>query len=90
MGTPSTPFTALRDFYAEEFARIEREFRATSNGRIATQARERLRCGPAYTVVVIGEHTRESGEDSRLRRCAAQASHDFRRVPANTRIVADE
>ena len=42
MGTPSTPFTALRDFYAEEFARIEREFRATSNGRVATQARSSL------------------------------------------------
>ena len=42
MGIPSTPFTALRDFYAEEFARIEREFRATSNGRVATQARTSL------------------------------------------------
>ena len=42
MGTPSTPFTALRDFYAEEFARIEREFRATSNGRAATQGRASL------------------------------------------------
>lgn len=39
---PSTPVTALRDFYAEEFARIEREFRATSNGRVATQARTAL------------------------------------------------
>ena len=42
MGTPSTPFTVLRDFYAEEFARIEREFRATSNGRAATQGRASL------------------------------------------------
>ena len=42
MGTPSTPFTALRDFYAEEFARIEREFRATSNGRVATEERTAL------------------------------------------------
>jgi [protein-PII] uridylyltransferase len=39
---PSTPVSALRDFYAEEFARIEREFRATSNGRMATQARTAL------------------------------------------------
>ena len=39
---PSTPVTALRDFYAEEFARIEREFRATSNGRMATQSRAAL------------------------------------------------
>ena len=38
----STPVSALRDFYAEEFARIEREFRATSNGRMATQARTAL------------------------------------------------
>ena len=42
MGTPSTPFTVLRDFYVEEFARIEREFRATSNGRAATQGRASL------------------------------------------------
>jgi [protein-PII] uridylyltransferase len=42
VGTPSTPFTGLRDFYAEEFARIEREFRATSNGRAATQGRASL------------------------------------------------
>ena len=42
MGTPSTPFTVLRDFYAEEFARIEREFRATSNGHAATQGRASL------------------------------------------------
>lgn len=42
MGTPSTPFTVFRDFYAEEFARIEREFRATSNGRAATQGRASL------------------------------------------------
>jgi len=42
VGTPSTPFTVLRDFYAEEFARIEREFRATSNGRAATQGRASL------------------------------------------------
>lgn len=42
MGTPSTPFTVLRDFYAEEFARIEREFRATSNGRAVTQGRASL------------------------------------------------
>jgi [protein-PII] uridylyltransferase len=42
VGIPSTPFTALRDFYAEEFARIEREFRATSNGRVATQSRSSL------------------------------------------------
>jgi [protein-PII] uridylyltransferase len=39
---PSTPVTALRDFYAEEFARIEREFRATSNGRMATHSRTAL------------------------------------------------
>ena len=39
MGIPSTPFAVLRDFYAEEFARIEREFRASSNGRSATQGR---------------------------------------------------
>lgn len=42
MGTPFTPFIVLRDFYAEEFARIEREFRATSNGRSATQGRASL------------------------------------------------
>jgi [protein-PII] uridylyltransferase len=42
VGTPSTLFTVLRDFYAEEFARIEREFRATSNGRAATQGRASL------------------------------------------------
>jgi [protein-PII] uridylyltransferase len=42
VGIPSTPFTVLRDFYAEEFARIEREFRATSNGRAATQGRASL------------------------------------------------
>jgi [protein-PII] uridylyltransferase len=42
VGTPSTPFTVLRDFYAEEFARIEREFRATSNGHAATQGRASL------------------------------------------------
>ncbi|HYT08865.1 MAG TPA: DUF294 nucleotidyltransferase-like domain-containing protein, partial [Rugosimonospora sp.] len=42
MGIPSTPFTVLRDFYAEEFARIEREFRASSNGRMATQGRAAL------------------------------------------------
>ena len=43
MGIPSTPFgTVLRDFYAEEFARIEREFRASSDGRMATQARTAL------------------------------------------------
>jgi len=42
VGIPSTPFTVLRDFYAEEFARIEREFRATSNGRAATQGRTTL------------------------------------------------
>jgi [protein-PII] uridylyltransferase len=32
----------LRDFYAEEFARIEREFRATSTGRAATHGRASL------------------------------------------------
>ncbi|PYU24325.1 MAG: [protein-PII] uridylyltransferase [Acidobacteria bacterium] len=42
VGIPSTPFTVLRDFYAEEFARIEREFRASSNGRVATQGRAAL------------------------------------------------
>jgi [protein-PII] uridylyltransferase len=43
VGIPSTPFgTVLRDFYAEEFARIERDFRATSNGRMATLARAAL------------------------------------------------
>ena len=42
MGIPSTPFTVLRDLYAEEFARIEREFRATSNGRAATEDRASL------------------------------------------------
>ncbi len=43
MGIPSTPFgTVLRDFYAEEFARIEREFRASSDGRMATLARAAL------------------------------------------------
>ena len=42
MGIPSTPSTVLRDFYAEEFARIEREFRASSNGRMATQGRAAL------------------------------------------------
>jgi [protein-PII] uridylyltransferase len=42
VGIPSTPFTILRDFYAEEFARIEREFRASSNGRVATQSRAAL------------------------------------------------
>src|SRR4029077_4110241 len=42
VGMSSTPVSALRDFYAEEFARIEREFRATSNGRMATQARTAL------------------------------------------------
>jgi [protein-PII] uridylyltransferase len=42
VGIPSTPFTVLRDFYGEEFARIEREFRATSNGRAATQGRASL------------------------------------------------
>jgi [protein-PII] uridylyltransferase len=42
VGTPSTPFTVLRDFYAEEFARIEREFRATSNGHAATEGRASL------------------------------------------------
>jgi [protein-PII] uridylyltransferase len=42
VGIPSTPFTVFRDFYAEEFARIEREFRATSNGRAATQGRASL------------------------------------------------
>ena len=36
------PFTIIRDFYAEEFARIEREFRASSDGRAATQARTAL------------------------------------------------
>ena len=40
MGIPST--TVLRDFYAEEFARIEREFRATSDGRGATEGRASL------------------------------------------------
>jgi [protein-PII] uridylyltransferase len=38
----STPSTVLRDFYAEEFARIEREFRATSDGRAAIQGRAAL------------------------------------------------
>jgi [protein-PII] uridylyltransferase len=42
VGIPSTPFTILRDFYAEEFARIEREFRASSNGHMATQGRTAL------------------------------------------------
>ncbi len=43
MGIPSTPLGAvLRDLYAEEFARIEREFRATSNGRMAIEARASL------------------------------------------------
>ena len=42
MGIPSTPFAVLRDFYAEEFARIEREFRASSNGPVATQSRAAL------------------------------------------------
>ncbi len=43
MGIPSTPLAAaLRDLYAEEFARIEREFRATSNGRMATECRASL------------------------------------------------
>lgn len=42
MGISSTPFTALRDFYGQEFARIEREFRADSNGRMATQGRAAL------------------------------------------------
>ena len=42
MGTPSTPFTILRDFHGEGFARIEREFRATPNGRVATQGRTAL------------------------------------------------
>ena len=42
MGTPSTPFSVFRDFYAEEFARIEREFRAISDGRAATQGRASL------------------------------------------------
>lgn len=43
MGIPSTPLTvALRDLYGEEFARIEREFRATSNGRVATECRASL------------------------------------------------
>jgi [protein-PII] uridylyltransferase len=43
VGIPSTPLTvALRDLYGEEFARIEREFRATSNGRVATECRASL------------------------------------------------
>jgi [protein-PII] uridylyltransferase len=42
VGIPSTPFAVLREFYAEEFARIEREFRASSNGRRATQDRAAL------------------------------------------------
>jgi [protein-PII] uridylyltransferase len=42
VGIPSTPFAVLRDFHAEEFARIEREFRASSNGRVATQGRAAL------------------------------------------------
>jgi [protein-PII] uridylyltransferase len=43
VGIPSTPLTAaLRDLYSEEFARIEREFRATSNGRVATECRASL------------------------------------------------
>jgi [protein-PII] uridylyltransferase len=42
VGIPSTPFAVLRDFYAEEFARIEREFRASSNGRVATLGRAAL------------------------------------------------
>lgn len=42
MGIPSTPLTVLRDFCGEEFARIEREFRASSNGRAATQGRAAL------------------------------------------------
>ena len=43
MGIPSTPLTvALRDLYGEEFARIEREFRAASNGRAATEYRASL------------------------------------------------
>jgi [protein-PII] uridylyltransferase len=40
VGIPSTPF--IRDFYSEEFARIEREFRATSDGRGATEGRASL------------------------------------------------
>jgi [protein-PII] uridylyltransferase len=43
VGIPSTPLASvLRDLYAEEFARIEREFRATSNGRVATECRASL------------------------------------------------
>jgi len=43
VGIPSTSLAAaLRDLYAEEFARIEREFRATSNGRMATECRASL------------------------------------------------
>lgn len=42
MGISSTPLAVLRDFYAEEFARIEREFRGNSDGRAATQGRAAL------------------------------------------------
>jgi len=43
VGIPSTPLGAvLRDLYAEEFAQIEREFRATPNGRMATEGRASL------------------------------------------------
>ena len=38
--TPSG--VSLRDLYADESARIEREFAATSDGRIATEARAAL------------------------------------------------
>jgi [protein-PII] uridylyltransferase len=42
VGIPSIPFAVLRDLYAEEFARIEREFRSSSNGRAATRDRAAL------------------------------------------------
>jgi len=43
LGIPSIPSgIALRDFYAEESARIEGEFHAASDGRAATQARASL------------------------------------------------
>jgi [protein-PII] uridylyltransferase len=43
VGIPPTSLSAaLRDLYAEEFARIEREFRANSDGRSAIKARSSL------------------------------------------------
>jgi [protein-PII] uridylyltransferase len=39
---PPTLSTVLRDFYADEFARIERDFRAASDGRAAIRERTAL------------------------------------------------